>query len=197
MRTRPGEQDYSIDPAVLPVDPSHRDMYLILRAMGARRVVEAGTSHGVSLLWLLAAVLDNEAVAPPSPSAFPSLVVGTENEPHKAAIALKHVEEGFGSQPPPLNLLQGDLLETLPALALPPRSVDALLLDIWSPLALPTLKIVLPALRIGATVFIDNTVASAERYMELLDFLRAPNSGFDSSTLPHSGGFELCVYTGN
>lgn len=142
-------------------------------------------------------MLDNEAVSPPNPSAFPSLVVGTENEPQKAAIALKHVEEGFGPQPAPLNLLQGDILETLPALGLAPRTVDALLLDIWSPLALPTLKIVLPSLRIGATVFIDNTVASAERYEELLSFLRAPNSGFASSTLPHSGGFELCVYTGH
>lgn len=151
----------------------------------------------MSLLWLLAAVLDNDAASPPNPSALPSLVVGTENEPHKAAIALDHVGQGFDSHPRPLNLLQGDILETLPALGLAPRSVDALLLDIWSPLALPTLKIVLPSLRIGAAVFIDNTVASKERYKELLEFLRAPSSGFASSTLPHSGGFELCVYTGN
>ncbi|KAJ7222968.1 putative O-methyltransferase, partial [Mycena rebaudengoi] len=167
-----------------------RDMYLILRAAGAKRVVEAGTSYGVSLLWLLAAVLDNERVSP-SPLSSPPLVIGTENEPQKAALALEHVAEAFGPErPAPLNLLQGDLLQTLPALNLADRSIDALLLDIWAELALPTFKILLPKLRIGATVFIDNTAVSAERYREL------PGSGFSSSTLPHSGGFDLAVYVG-
>lgn len=147
------------------------------------------------MLWLLAAVMDNEASGLAPSSAFPFLVVGTENEAPKATIALSHVEEGFGSQPPALDLLQGDILQTLPALDLNAESIDALLLGIWSSLALPTLKILIPKLRIGAVVFIDNTISSADRYKELLSFLRAPNSGFFCTTLPYSGGFELCVKT--
>lgn len=144
----------------------------------------------MSLLWLLAAVLDNEDSGP-SPRS--SLVVGTEDEPQKASIALSNVSAAFGGQASCLNLLQGDILETLPSLGLEDGSIDALLLDIWSPLALPTLEVMLPKLRRGAVVFVDNTVSSANRYSELLAFLRSPSSAFSCCTLPHSGGFELCI----
>ncbi|KAL8283185.1 hypothetical protein RQP46_005963 [Phenoliferia psychrophenolica] len=170
-------------------------MYLILRAMGAERVVEAGTSYGVSLLWLLAAVTTNAELS----GKTGAVVYGTENEPKKAELARGHVREAFGGQiPPQLSLLEGDLLKTLPEANIEDRSIDCLLLDIWAPLSLPTLKIVLPKLRIGAVVFIDNTstVRSAERYEDLLNFVRRPGSGFISSTLPYSGGFEMCIFTG-
>ncbi|KAF7966112.1 hypothetical protein HWV62_39994 [Athelia sp. TMB] len=173
-----------------------RAMYCILRAMGATRVVEAGTSHGVSLLWILAAVLDNVAAESAASKTHSPLVIGTENEPVKANHCLDHVTKGFGEIPSSLNLLQGDILQTLPAANLADRSIDVLLLDIWSELALPTLKIVLPKLRVGGIVLCDNSVASAERYHELLTFLRDGKSGFFSSTLPFSGGFELVVFVG-
>ena len=176
-------------------------MYLLLRAMGATRVIEAGTSHGVSLLWILAAVEDNKILAANSQtgtrSNYPPLVIGTENEPTKARIALDHVTHAFETQPPCLNLLEGDLLQTIPAQNLPDGSIDCLLLDIWAPLALPTLKLVVPKLRKGGIVLIDNTVSSAERYADLLEYLRNEGSGFQCSTLPHEGGFELCFWTGN
>ena len=137
---------------------------------------------------------DNLAISPTSDSTHPALVIGTELEPRKAAIARQHVSEAFGSLPPHLSLLEGDLLQTLPQAQLADRSIDALLLDTWSPLALPTLRIMLPKLRRGAAVFIDNTVASRDNYRDLLGFLRDPENGFMCSTLPHDGGFELCVY---
>ena len=86
-------------------------------------------------------------------------------------------------------------MKTLVEANLPDRSIDALLLDIWSEVALPTLKIILPKLRIGGAVFIDNTIASAERYEDLFKFIREPENGFQVITLPYSGGFDICVYT--
>jgi len=169
-------------------------MYLILRAMGARRVIEAGTSYGVSLLWLLAAVTANHESLPAQE--LPPLVIGTENEPPKAAKARQHVKEGFGEIPSCLNLLEGDLLKTIPEANLEDRSIDALLLDIWAPLSLPVLQIVLPKLRVGGIVFIDNSVAGETRYADLLKFIRDPGNGFQSTTLPHSGGFEMAVFLG-
>jgi predicted O-methyltransferase YrrM len=53
--------------------------YLLCRALRARRVVEAGTSFGVSTLYLAAAVRDNQVED--------GVVIGTEYEPQKAAIA--------------------------------------------------------------------------------------------------------------
>ncbi|GAA5871744.1 hypothetical protein JCM8547_008130 [Rhodosporidiobolus lusitaniae] len=172
-------------------------IYLLLRAMGAKRVVEAGTSYGVSLLWLLAAVVENDEASPSSSSSLPPLLIGTELLASKAAIARKHVEEGFGgSIPSCLKVLEGDLLETLPAANIEDSSIDALLLDIWAPLALPTLKNLIPKFRKGAVVFIDNTVSSKERYIEILSFLRAEGSGFRTTVLPYSGGMEMAVYVG-
>src|SRR5215469_18758158 len=47
--------------------------YLTCRALGARRIVEVGTSHGVSTLYLAAAVKANGG----------GVVIGTEHEPEK------------------------------------------------------------------------------------------------------------------
>jgi predicted O-methyltransferase YrrM len=157
----------------------------------------AGTSYGVSLLWLLAAVTANEKTGAKAANDQPSLVIGTEYEPEKADRAIEHVKEAFEGQVPScLQLLRGDLLKTLVEANLPEKSIDALLLDIWSPLTLPTLKIILPKLRVGAVVFADNTIASAPRYGELFGFIRDPANGFQIVTLPYPTGFDMCVYTG-
>ena len=65
---------------------------------------------------------------------------------------------------------------------------------VWSALALPTLKTVLPKLRRGADVLTDNTISGAEGYKDLLTYLRAPENGFHTVTLPYSNGFEMSVY---
>lgn len=61
-------------------------------------------------------------------------------------------------------------------------------------MALPALELVLPKMRPGAVVLVDNTAASGERYADLLGFLRAPGSPFSCITLPYKGGLDMCVY---
>lgn len=68
------------------------------------------------------------------------------------------------------------------------------LVIVWSALALPTLKTVLPRLRYGAVVLTDNTISSAKGYADLLEFLRDSENGFRNLTLPFSNGFEMSVY---
>ena len=65
---------------------------------------------------------------------------------------------------------------------------------VWSKLALPTLKTVLPNLRHGAVVLTDNTISGAVGYADLLAFLRDPENGFRNITLPFTNGFEMSVY---
>jgi predicted O-methyltransferase YrrM len=67
-------------------------------------------------------------------------------------------------------------------------------LQVWSSLALPTLKIVQPHLRHGAVVLADNTISSAKGYAHLLGYLRNPENGFRNMTLPFTNGFEMSVY---
>ncbi|KAF2011044.1 S-adenosyl-L-methionine-dependent methyltransferase [Aaosphaeria arxii CBS 175.79] len=163
--------------------------YQLLTALRATNVVEAGTSFGVSTIYLALAVSRNMAA-----TGKPGTVIATEKEEQKADVARGYWRECGEEVEGVVDLRVGDLLETLKE-GLPER-VDLLLLDIWSALALPTLKTVLPRLRAGSVVLADNTISGAEGYKDLLAFLRAPDSGFTNVTLPYTNGFEMSVYAG-
>ena len=62
-------------------------------------------------------------------------------------------------------------------------------------MTLPTLKLLQPRLRHGAVIIIDNTISSASRYKDLLQYLRADGSGFLNLTVPYSKGLEMCIYS--
>ncbi|RDW87008.1 O-methyltransferase [Aspergillus mulundensis] len=160
--------------------------YQLINAMGATNVVEAGTSFGVSTIYLALAVARTKAA-----TGKEGVVIGTEKEVSKADFARAYWRQCGPDVENQIELREGDLLKTLKE-DLP--EVDLLLLDIWSKLALPTLKIVQPCLRHGAVVLVDNTISGAEGYADLLAYLRAPGSGFRNMTLPFTNGFEMCVY---
>ena len=61
-------------------------------------------------------------------------------------------------------------------------------------MALPTLEIIRPRLRRGSIVIADNTVMAKALYKEFLDYIRNPENGFKTSTLPYSGGLQISVY---
>ncbi|TAQ84376.1 hypothetical protein B7494_g7306 [Chlorociboria aeruginascens] len=161
-------------------------MYQLITATGATNIVEAGTSFGVSTIYLALAVAKAKTA-----TGKLGKVIATEKEVQKAEIARKHWRECGEAVENEIELRVGDLLETLKK-DLP--EVDLLLLDIWSALALPTLKIVQRKLRYGAVVLTDNTISSAQSYADLLAYMRAPGSGFHNMTLPFTNGFEMSVY---
>ena len=155
--------------------------YQLCRANNARRIVEAGTSYGVSTLYLAAAVRDNVQATSGS-----GVVIGTEYEPNKARAARAHFEQaalnGF------IDLREGDLRNTLRQISGP---VDFMLVDIWIPMARPALELVTPHLRSGAIVVCDNTEQYRNEYADYFAFLET--SGFRTMTLPFDGGLELSV----
>ncbi len=71
------------------------------------------------------------------------------------------------------------------------------MLLVWSALALPTLLLVKPHLRVGAMVVVDNYEASREGYRELASYLEDPTNGFRSTTAPYQGGLHIAVYLGS
>ncbi len=158
-----------------------RFCYTLCRALAARRVVEAGTSFGVSTLYLAAAVRDNGG----------GTVVGTEYETAKAEAARANFADAGLSDF--IDLRVGDLRETLKTIEAP---VDFMLCDIWTPLAQPALALVAPHFRKGAIVIADNTNTYRTAYADYFSFLEDPRNGFSTMTLPFDGGLEMSVKIG-
>jgi len=162
--------------------PKAEFCYRICRALRAKRIVEAGTSYGVSTLYLAAAVRENIRE-----DGGTGLVIGTEHEPRKAAAARQHFAEAGLSDF--IELREGDLPESLTEITGP---VDFMLLDIWVPMALPALKQVERHFRPGAVIVADNTTTYREPYGDYLAYITDAN-GFTTMTLPFEGGLEFTV----
>jgi predicted O-methyltransferase YrrM len=154
--------------------------YMVCRAIGARRVVEVGTSFGVSTLYLAAAVRDNGG----------GLVFAAENEPIKVKQAgANFAAAGLSSF---IELHEADVIEACKDFAAP---IDFVLFDIWSHVVGPALDVLLPRLRAGAVICTDNTAGerSRENYAALFEILENPAYGFRTMTVPFEGGFELSM----
>ncbi len=188
------EQEVGLDPEKFYDEDMHRYLsdkmvaldrdkaefcYLLCRSMRATRIVEAGTSFGVSTLYLAAALRDNQVEN--------GVVIGTEYEPKKVEIARSNFKEAGLSEF--IELREGDLRQTLQDVGGP---VDFMLVDIWE-MALPALELVSSSLRLGAIVACDNTSESADEYREYFKFVNDPVNRFRTMTVPFEGGFELTV----
>lgn len=152
--------------------------HMLCRALRATRVVEVGTSFGVSTLYLADAVRANGG----------GVVIGTEYEPAKAAQARANfVAAGVADL---IDLREGDLRETLKVIEGP---VDFVLMDIWTEMARPALELVAPHLRPGAVIVADNTDQFREAYRHFFAFVEDPKNGLKTMTLPFDNGLELVV----
>jgi predicted O-methyltransferase YrrM len=152
--------------------------WLVCRALKATRIVEVGTSYGVSTLYLADAVRANGG----------GRVVATEYEPAKCASAREHFAEG--GLEAFIDLREGDLRETLKALEGP---VDFVLMDIWTEMVVPALTLIGPKLRPGSVIVADNTESSRRGYGAFFDWLADPANRMTHQTLPYPGGLEMCV----
>jgi predicted O-methyltransferase YrrM len=94
-------------------------VYQLINAVGATNVVEAGTSFGVSTIYLALATARTKAATGKT-----GMVIATEKEPQKVAIAQGYWREcGVAEH---IDIRVGDLLETLKQDV---PEVDLLLLD--------------------------------------------------------------------
>jgi predicted O-methyltransferase YrrM len=168
--------------AYIPVSRSQGQMlYLIARSIDARRIVEFGTSFGISTLYLASAVKDNGG----------GIVIGSELEPSKHAKAEEHLREAGLDAFADVRL--GDALETLATVEAP---VDMVLLDGWKDTYLPVLKLLRSKLRPRSVVLADNIFMFKKALRPYVDYVQSGTNGFVSSTLEIADGFELSVFTG-
>jgi predicted O-methyltransferase YrrM len=162
----------------LAVSPAFgRFLYMIARACNATRIVEFGTSMGVSTIYLAAALRDNGG----------GHLIGSEFEPTKVVRARTNLEAaGLADL---VDIREGDALETLKDVG---GEVDLLLLDGAFSLYLPVLKLVEPRLMPGAVVLGENAFEPG-----YLNYVRDPASGYLTQSLPldEGHGNEFSVRT--
>jgi predicted O-methyltransferase YrrM len=151
--------------------------YATARAIGARVIVEFGTSFGISTLYLAAAVRDNGG----------GTVITTELDAEKAAQARKYFESAGLADI--IDLRVGDALETLKTL---PESVDMVLIDGWKELYGHVLTLIEPALRPGGVVLADNINMFKKTLAPYVARMQH-GGGYTSQTLPLGSGLEYSV----
>jgi predicted O-methyltransferase YrrM len=159
----------------LAVSPDYGSfLYAMARCCGATRVVEFGTSMGISTIYLAAALRDNGG----------GYLIGSEMEPGKVARARAHLDAaGLADL---VDIRAGDALETLKEVG---GEVDLLLLDGAFSLYLPVLRLIEPQLRKGAVILGENAFEP-----DYQAYVREGGNGYLSLALPDSGrGNEFTV----
>ena len=165
----------------IPVAPATgRLLYLLARSTRAERVVEFGTSFGVSTIYLAAAVRDNGG----------GQVVGTELHPQKVEIARRNLmEAGLDDL---VDVRAGDALQTLAGLSEP---IDLLLLDGFPAMHLDVLRLLEPLLRPGALVVADGVPGGDEVLRRYHEHVRDAGHGYLSLEVPLGDTLEVSLRT--
>lgn len=165
----------------LSVSPEFgRFLYMCARSCKARRIVEFGSSMGISAIYMAAALRDMGG----------GVLIGTELEPGKAGRAQANLAAaGLADL---VELRVGDARETLrPGVG---GDIDMAMLDGAFTLYLPVLKLLEPHLKPGAIIIGENAFAEAGGY---IDHVRDPRNGYLSLPLSFDPGRgnELTVRT--
>jgi predicted O-methyltransferase YrrM len=162
--------------AYMPIAPDNgRFLHLLACARPPGRIVEFGCSHGLSTIYLAAALEPGE----------PRLVT-TELEPAKVAAASANLAAaGLLDR---VELRTGDAFETLADLE---GQIALLFLDGWKALYLPMLQLLEPQLAAGALVVADDTTLLPHLTAEYLAYVRDPANGYVSAAITIDDGVEV------
>jgi predicted O-methyltransferase YrrM len=159
--------------AKMPVVPEFGALlYILARSVGAKYIVEFGTSFGLSTIFLASAIRDNGG----------GRIVRTEFLPEKAEQArINLAETGLDDL---VEIRVGEAQHTL--IAGLDGQVDLLFLDATKGLYLDILRLMEPHLRHGALVVSDRSDLDGDpnaRDAAYLAYLRDPANGYRTSSI--------------
>lgn len=127
--------------AYLPLDRNQGEfLYDYIVSNKSKSIVEFGTSFGISTIYLAAGAKETGGK-----------VITSELLPEKCKVAQRNFKQCDLTEY--IELREGDALETLANLE---NDIDVLILDGWSDLYLPILKLLEPRLSKGALIYTDN-----------------------------------------
>lgn len=156
----------------LSVSPQFgRFLYMCVRACKAKRIVEFGSSMGLSAIYMAAGLRDIGG----------GRLIGTDLEPGKIERARANVAAaGLADL---VEFRHGDARETLSSGL--GGEIDMVMLDGAFTLYLPILKLLEPHLKPGAVIVGENALEEASGY---IDYVRDPANGYLSLPLPFDPG---------
>ncbi len=158
------------------VEPETAELLAVLvRATGARRLLELGTSIGYSTIWLADAA---EAVG--------GTLVSVELDPERSATARANLERARLTA----DLRVGDAGEALRAGG--DESWDLIFLDAERPAYAGYWPDVLRTLAPGGLVAVDNVISHADQVEEILAIMAAEPT-VTSTQVPIGAGLQLAV----
>lgn len=151
-------------------------LWILVRAVDARQILEVGTSNAYSTIWFA------DAVAP-----LAGRVTTLERNADKIALAEANLTEA--NLRDHVDIIEGDALASLATL---PGPYDLIFLDADRPNYLNYLPLLVDRLRPGGLLVTDNVVSHAH---ELEDFMAAVQSDqrLATVTLPVGKGEEISL----
>jgi predicted O-methyltransferase YrrM len=155
---------------------SGRLLYVLALAQGAKHIVEVGTSHGYSTLWLAAAAQANGGQ-----------VITCDINPERITAARQNfADAGLGDV---IEILEGDARETLRSRGEP---VDLLFIDSTKSYYETFFDIVYPRLVKGGIVVADNVLSHRDELEDYISYVENhPN--LESAMIPIGRGLEISV----
>ena len=157
-----------------------RLLWILVRAMGATRILEVGTSNAFSTIWLADAA-----------RSIGGRVTTLERDPGKIALARSNLATAGLTDC--VEIIEGPAADTLSSL---PGPFDLVFLDADRPSYLAYLEVVMPKLRPGGLLIADNATSHAH---ELQDFLGRVKSDpqLCAVTVPVGNGEEIALKLGH
>jgi predicted O-methyltransferase YrrM len=153
-----------------------RLLWILVKAMGASRILEVGTSNAFSTIWLADAARSNGGRVTTLELDLDKIVLARDN---LAAAGLE------GS----VDLIEGSAVDTLSTL---PGPFDVVFLDADRPNYLTYLELVVPKLRAGGILIADNATPHAHEMQRYLGRVKSHPQLF-SVTVPVGTGEEIAI----
>ncbi len=157
----------------------HRDtgrfLYMFARACNAKNILEIGTSHGLSTLWLGWAALENGGT-----------VTTIEIDPGRAEAA----EENF--QKTGLDhIIQIHTIDAIQYLEFCNDTFDLVFLDAEKTEYITYLRLITPILSDRGVILADNAITHADKLTAYFKLLK--NMGYHTTTLQNGRGLEFSI----